>query len=57
MKKVKEKSDIKHLVLRETFNQYNDFYQCLNSQCKKIYWKGSHIDDIEKRLGADSIQD
>ena len=55
MKKVKEKSDIKHLVLRETFNQYNDFYQCLNLQCKKIYWKGSHIDDIEKSLGADSI--
>ncbi len=57
MKKVKEKSDIKHLVLRETFNHYNDFYQCLNLKCKKIYWKGPHIDDIENRLGTDSIQD
>jgi len=57
MKKVKEKNDIKDHVLRETFNQYKDFYQCLNLQCKKIYWKGSHIDDIENRLGTNSIQD
>ncbi|MFX0081449.1 MAG: Mut7-C RNAse domain-containing protein [Candidatus Hodarchaeota archaeon] len=57
MKKVEEISDIKHLILQETFNQHNEFYQCLNSQCKKIYWKGSHIDDIEKRLSTNSITD
>lgn len=50
LKKVNEKSDIKDYVLQETYNQYNDFYQCINLKCKKIYWKGSHIDDIEKRL-------
>jgi uncharacterized protein with PIN domain len=57
MEKVKEKSEIKDYVLQHTFNQYNDFYQCSNLQCKKIYWKGAHIDDIENRLGANYIKD
>jgi uncharacterized protein with PIN domain len=57
MKKVEEKSDIKHLIPQETFIQNNDFYQCLNFHCKKIYWKGSHIDDIEKKLSTNSITD
>ncbi|MFX1343917.1 MAG: DUF5615 family PIN-like protein [Promethearchaeota archaeon] len=57
MAKVKEKGEIKDYVLQNTFNKYNDFYQCLNLQCKKIYWKGSHIDDIENRLGGKFIED
>ncbi|MFX1376658.1 MAG: DUF5615 family PIN-like protein [Promethearchaeota archaeon] len=57
LKKVKEKNIVKDLVLQDTFNQYNDFYQCINLQCKKIYWKGSHIEDIENRLEKNSIRD
>ncbi|KKN20913.1 hypothetical protein LCGC14_0930670 [marine sediment metagenome] len=50
LKKVKNKKLIKDLVLKETFSHYNEFYQCLNPQCKKIYWEGSHIEDIKNRL-------
>lgn len=54
LKEVKEKSDIKDDVLQETYNHYNEFYRCINLKCKKIFWKGSHIDDIEKRLEKNS---
>ncbi|MFX1477137.1 MAG: DUF5615 family PIN-like protein [Promethearchaeota archaeon] len=50
LKKVEDKKSIKNLVLEETFTHYNEFYQCKNLKCNKIYWKGSHIEDIEKRL-------
>lgn len=48
--KVEEKKNVENLVLKETYNHYNDFFQCTNSKCKKIFWKGSHIEDIENRL-------
>ena len=51
LKKVKNKDFIKDLVLEETFKHHDEFYQCLNPQCKKIYWEGSHILDIKSRLG------
>ena len=50
LKKVKNKDFIKDLVQEETFKHYNEFYQCLNPQCKKIYWEGPHILDIKSRL-------
>ena len=50
LNRVASKSSIKDLVLKDTYNNYNEFYQCSNLQCKKIYWQGSHIEDIEKRL-------
>ena len=54
LKVVKEKTEVKDFVLQETYNKVNEFYLCLNSKCKKIYWKGSHIDDIENRLEKES---
>ncbi len=50
LNRVISKSSIKDLVLKDTYNNYNEFYQCSNLQCKKIYWQGSHIEDIEERL-------
>ncbi len=50
LNRVMSKSSIKDIVLKDTYNNYNEFYQCTNLQCKKIYWQGSHIEDIEKRL-------
>jgi len=50
LKRVENKNLIKSLVLEETFNNYAEFYQCSNLQCKKIYWQGSHIEDIENKL-------
>ncbi len=50
LQRVENKNLIKKLVLEETYNNYDEFYQCLNLQCKKIYWQGSHIEDIEYKL-------
>ena len=50
LKRVTNKALVKDLVLKETYNNYNEFYQCLNPQCRKIYWAGSHIEDIENKL-------
>ena len=51
---VKNKNLVKKLVLKETFNHYDQFFQCTNLKCKKIYWEGSHIEDIKKRLKHNS---
>ncbi len=51
LQRVENKNSIKKLVLVETYNNYDEFYQCLNLQCKKIFWQGSHIEDIEYKLG------
>jgi uncharacterized protein with PIN domain len=48
---VKDKTLIKNEVLESTYNYFDDFYQCLNLQCKKVYWQGTHIQDIEYKLG------
>ena len=51
LEKVKNKISIKNDVLGETYNHFNEFYQCLNHQCRKVYWQGTHIEDIEEKLG------
>ncbi len=50
LKRVENKVLIKKLILEETFKNYSEFYQCINPQCKKVYWQGSHIEDIEEKL-------
>jgi len=51
LERVEDKISIKSVVLKETYNHFNDFYQCINLQCKKVYWQGTHIEDIEFKLG------
>ncbi|TFF94752.1 MAG: hypothetical protein EU544_04095 [Promethearchaeota archaeon] len=46
--KIDDKEKIIDEVKEGTFNHYDNFYQCEN--CHKIYWKGSHIQDIVKKL-------
>ena len=50
LEKVEKKSSIKGFVFEETYNNYKEFFQCSNHHCRKIFWKGSHIDDIEYKL-------
>ncbi|MBN1216551.1 MAG: DUF5615 family PIN-like protein [Candidatus Lokiarchaeota archaeon] len=50
LKKILDKNLIKDQLKDDTFKYYNNFYQCLNSNCKKIFWNGSHIKNIEKKL-------
>lgn len=52
--KIQDKNEIKDFVLQDSLNNYNEFYRCSNLQCNKIFWKGTHIEDIEKRLEKES---
>lgn len=38
------KHKIEHLILEKTRNNFHQFYQC--NSCQKIYWAGSHFDNI-----------
>lgn len=48
LEKVRDKNKIINDVKPETFKYTEDFYQCTN--CKKVYWKGAHIEKIMERL-------
>jgi uncharacterized protein with PIN domain len=42
------KRSIETRLLAKTKKHYNDFYQC--DTCKKIYWKGSHYQEMKKLI-------
>ena len=50
LKKVEDKILIKEYVLKETYNNYDDFYQCINPKCNKVFWNGPHILDITNKV-------
>ena len=50
LKKVSDKETIKKLVKHGTFKTYNEFFQCINPNCQKVFWKGPHIMDIINNL-------
>ncbi len=43
-----DKENVKDLVPINVYNSINEFYYCTN--CKKVYWFGSHTKNIIKRL-------
>lgn len=53
--KVQDKTEIEDFVLPDSFNNYSEFYRCTNLICKKVFWKGTHIEDIEKKLEGFSL--
>ena len=48
--KVIDKSSIRDDVQDETYKHYDDFHRCKNSNCRKVFWRGTHIEDIIKKL-------
>jgi len=52
LEKIIDKNLIEKDVKSATLKHYNDFYQCKNPECNKIFWKGSHIDRILSSLDA-----
>ncbi|MFW9937676.1 MAG: DUF5615 family PIN-like protein [Candidatus Thorarchaeota archaeon] len=50
LERVKDKKSLANEVLNETYRNYDEFYQCTNSKCKKVFWKGTHIIDIVQKL-------
>ncbi len=50
LEKVKNINLIKDKVKVETYKHYKKIFQCKNQNCKKVFWKGTHIENILKRL-------
>ena len=50
LEEIDDKTKVLDKVKSDTYTHHNNFYQCLNSQCNKIYWKGTHIKDIVEKL-------
>ena len=50
LKRIEDKEFIKQEVLPQTYNNYEEFFQCLNPNCGKIYWNGPHIIDILNKI-------
>lgn len=50
LKKINDKNQIINEVKPQTLKQFENFYQCTNPKCKKVFWKGSHIEKIMSRL-------
>lgn len=44
--RIENKEDVKDLVNEGTYNHINEFFRCSNRTCNKIYWYGTHIEDI-----------
>jgi uncharacterized protein with PIN domain len=40
------KEDVKGKVPATTFNVFDEFWTCSNPQCGKVYWQGSHWENI-----------
>ena len=53
LNEVNNKNLIKEFVKDETFKNYNEFYQCENPSCQKVFWNGPHIADIIKNLNSE----
>ncbi len=50
LQEVTNKTLIKNRVQRETYLNYNEFFQCANSVCRKVFWNGPHIADINRKI-------
>lgn len=48
--RVKNKEEVKGLVNEGTYEHISEFYRCNNEICKKIYWYGTHIEDILQKI-------
>ena len=42
------KAEVSHLLLPQTQEAFNEFYQC--SHCQHTFWKGSHYEKMEKKI-------
>ncbi len=55
LSKVTNKESIRNEVQPETFKFHDDFFQCENLSCKKIFWEGTHINDIIKKMNINHL--
>jgi uncharacterized protein with PIN domain len=44
------KKEVREKIPAATFNAFNEFWTCSNSECAKVYWQGSHWQNIHAVL-------
>ena len=44
------KEEVREKIPAATFNAFNEFWSCSNSECAKVYWQGSHWENIHAVL-------
>lgn len=55
--KVASKEEVRSRVPATTFNVFREFWTCSNPECAKVYWQGSHWENISAVLeNARNIQ-
>jgi uncharacterized protein with PIN domain len=50
LEKVENFDQLKKQIKPDTLKYSHEFFQCVNLECKKVFWKGTHIDDIMNKL-------
>ena len=45
---IQDKAIIKDLVPPFTYSQQDQFWRCKNSDCAKIYWRGTHVENFKE---------
>jgi uncharacterized protein with PIN domain len=53
--KLVTKSKVRNKVPENTFKNYEKFWVCMNEECKKIYWHGSHWKRINEVLNKANV--
>ena len=49
LRKVKKENVLDEIPIKSAEN-FNEFWQCTNEKCRKIYWIGRHWEDIKKTI-------
>ena len=44
------KEAVRQKIPAATFNAFNEFWACSNPECAKVYWQGSHWENIHAML-------
>ena len=44
------KSEVREKIPAATFNAFDEFWNCSNLECGKVYWQGSHWENINAVL-------
>jgi len=47
---IASKEEVRGKVPATTFNVFDEFWTCSNSECGKVYWQGSHWENINAVL-------
>jgi uncharacterized protein with PIN domain len=48
--RIVSKEEVKEKIPAATFNAFNEFWTCSNPECAKVYWQGSHWENIHAML-------